>query len=1431
MKANKLTQPVLWCLGLCVALAPMVSRAAIDLRIYGSAGLGGLAIPGTAVADLTGDSQYPDSPEVIEYITAQPGEIGLAGIVQQTTGRFEYPQPFSTGDTGLNDYGAAASGILYPPATGEYTFHVRSDDSSQLWLSTDTSRANAVVVAEETGCCNGFLRTAPQGSEPIALEAGQGYYIEMLMKEGGGGDFFQVGWSLDGGPIEVIPLAYVQRDISSYALGTGVTEVTDLITTPNDFTILNNFVAERETIDFVVEFDFEGVATIQWQVNTGSGWENIEGATTPIITVEALVPNDGNRYRAVVNGENSLEYTLTVEPDFEVPQVGFIDHRGNPNALIVPFSEPVNMDQALDPSNYTVNGSPLPAGAQLLNDHPQLRGDGSDIIILADFGFERGDNITVEVTGIDDLAFNPNTIQDTTRNLLFDGGIPVVYDFNSGLNPDEIQLFGNAQVRDSGGVGNSGYLSVNDGATGQLGAALLTERRDINQVTFEFQARIGDTSGNPADGFSFNVADDMPAGTYPQSEEGYAGGEDPSTIPGGLIVAFDNWASGGSDLGVGIEIKYANQSRAFVATPDVDAGGAPAEDANGIPSIHRGNRWFPVSIDLSIDGFATVIYDGVTIMDRVDVAWAGVTNAQAGFGGRTGDAFQSHWFDDVSINYLGPDVGDIFVAQQPEGASVNEHEQVTMSVVVGGYPNGGGYQWYFVPAGGGDAVMIEGATGRSYSFTAHPSNAGGYYVEVSNWFSQAQSETVQVEVAPDTVAPTITSVYGSAAQTFAFVQFSEPVTADSAGNAENYTVTGPEGELAIQSVTVVNPTTVALNTERQADASKYDVTVSGILDLADAANSLTGSGSFVSYQLRQGGLSVLFYPNGGGGLGFYPAENRGMAMFPAGFAPYGTGTNQSDIAAGRSTNTRHFESPATPDINTPPPGDVNNAYNTVVFGFIRPAESGDYIFGLANDDNAGLYLSTDEDPANSTLIANEAGWSGVRNYVTVGGAPSVSADKQSEPISLEAGQDYYVEVVTGEGGGGDNTAVAWSFSADGFPDAVADGDLPIPAEFLWGYFPAFEDVIVLNASPANGATGVYFNNTALSFDLRDGITDDVDPSTVVVTVNGQTVEASVEKTGDTTSVSFDGSDSNYALGSTVNVSVSFSTTGGESRDLAWSFETEDIPSLMYAAPLDGAGDSGMTVNARQGVDDAGANRPTTIADAEAQIAGEWGNTDFEASDVVVDYINYNQDGDGSAIGQFPDDLGMIEAGLMSELNTDSITWEVLTYIEFPEAGPVTMVVNSDDGFLVTHGEDPSISDDDMRLGLFDGGRGSSDTVFRFIVPEPGIYPFRLLWFEGGGGANVEWFTVDDAGVRHLINDPNDDAAFNAYVTASPINMIDTPVDAAISSVSLSGGNISIEYTGTLQSAPSVNGPWTNVTGSSPYSEAVEDGSKFFRAVQ
>src|ERR1043165_7672301 len=68
-------------------------------------------------------------------------------------------------------------------------------------------------------------------------------------------------------------------------------------------------------------------------------------------------------------------------------------------------------------------------------------------------------------------------------------------------------------------------------------------------------------------------------------------------------------------------------------------------------------------------------------------------------------------------------------------------------------------------------------------------------------------------------------------------------------------------------------------------------------------------------------------------------------------------------------------------------------YVNRIFGYFIPPTTGDYVFFIASDDDSDLFLSTDADPANKKLIAQEAGWSGVRNYSLVGGT-STAADKR-----------------------------------------------------------------------------------------------------------------------------------------------------------------------------------------------------------------------------------------------------------------------------------------------------------------------------------------------------------------------------------------------------------------------------------------------------
>jgi uncharacterized protein YjdB len=145
-------------------------------------------INGTSVSDLTGNSAYPESP---------------SSSVQLNS--FEAPTNVA------DNYGQRIAGYICAPVTGSYTFWIASDDNSQLWLSTDENASNKSKIAEVLDWTNSreWNKGSTQKSATINLIAGQSYYVEALMKEGGGGDNLAVGWAKPGqstsAPSEVVP--------------------------------------------------------------------------------------------------------------------------------------------------------------------------------------------------------------------------------------------------------------------------------------------------------------------------------------------------------------------------------------------------------------------------------------------------------------------------------------------------------------------------------------------------------------------------------------------------------------------------------------------------------------------------------------------------------------------------------------------------------------------------------------------------------------------------------------------------------------------------------------------------------------------------------------------------------------------------------------------------------------------------------------------------------------------------------------------------------------------------------------------------------------------------------------------------------------------------------------------------------------------------
>ncbi|TMM55901.1 T9SS type A sorting domain-containing protein [Maribacter algarum] len=106
------------------------------------------------------------------------------------------------------------------------------------------------------------------------------------------------------------------------------------------------------------------------------------------------------------------------------------------------------------------------------------------------------------------------------------------------------------------------------------------------------------------------------------------------------------------------------------------------------------------------------------------------------------------------------------------------------------------------------------------------------------------------------------------------------------------------------------------------------------------------------------------------------------------------------------------------------PINVDDDYGVRVKGLLKAPETGTYYFWVTGDDNVELSLSTDANELNKTRIAYHESWS-------FDGEWNKFPTQKSIGINLVAGQNYYIEALMNERGGGDNLSVGWRKPSNG----------------------------------------------------------------------------------------------------------------------------------------------------------------------------------------------------------------------------------------------------------------------------------------------------------------------------------------------------------------------------------------------------------------
>ena len=248
-------------------------------------------------------------------------------------------------------------------------------------------------------------------------------------------------------------------------------------------------------------------------------------------------------------------------------------------------------------------------------------------------------------------------------------------------------------------------------------------------------------------------------------------------------------------------------------------------------------------------------------------------------------------------------------------------------------------------------------------------------------------------------------------------------------------------------------------------------------------------------------------------------------------------------------------------------------------------------------------------------------------------------------------------------------------------------------------------------------------------------------------------------------------------GIAISKDVSFTGMNYKSLDPAWAATGVDTTKLGFTLRF-GQADLVNRLGTSVGAD---VNSGVAIAAAERILHGDLGPntadltlyTGAGKTYAETKVINYNAASDGVNVGFYPDD-GTVAGGKAApnlpglpgiasrESGNDDCAMEIVTYIEFPKQGSYRLIFNSDDGFRTTVAPNPLEQLNSTIVSVLDNGRGAADSVDWVYVGTPGIYPFRTIWVQGGGGANMEWAAINVDGVRALINDSTAPGALKAY---------------------------------------------------------------------
>lgn len=983
------------------------------------------------------------------------------------------------GDIGDN-YSARMSGVVIPATTGLYDFYLAADDDTDLFLSTDSTAANKVQIAAEPSYAGvrawtgntqrgSATWTNAAGATPfaagISLTAGTRYYLEAVQHEGGGGDNFAV---------TMVPHGTVLTDGDATTLTGSLIGV--LINTPTNLTFTANptnataYVGTSARFRVATSTDSEFPAVYQWRRNG----VDIPGATGQNYQIVASSSDNGATFDCVARVPNIAQAVLTR------------------TSLVATVTVPAS-------GALTVNGylkREVIAGYTTANVRTNIaNGAGGLGTITAVNQFDVGSagaNYAERVNGY----FTPSVSGSYVVALAADDDTDLY--LSTDAQPNNKRLV----ARETVWSNNREWITSSSTSDNSLKSSYLFTPDGIN--------------------FPYLNGIDLVAGQRYYIEAIHRAGGGGNGVSATFVLKSDYELG---VLTNGAPSKFTNGVISYVTRPVTSFTVAPlinqtvfealpykfqvvvTTDSEVSPNYQwkRGGVPIPGATASSYSGTAALADNGATF--SVDVTIPGVTNTTSTTATLTvnasafaeGSLKVERWNGTVLTRAI---IGANAAGTVPEPDSIR--------YITSGFDftdSGSDYvlrvSGFFVPATTGNYVFYVAADDDTdvYIGTNDKADTKRLIAQEGGWSGNKNWNTVggggtisqrrSDQWSPDAGATVPYS--GGIALTAGTRYYIEAVNHQGGGGqnlAVTYTLLGEASpangtatKLIGARVGVLVPAATVLNITQDVASVSALVTEPVNFTVGATNNGLLPT----SYQWRRGGTAIAGAT--GRGYNFIASTSDNGAQFSCVMSVPGTslsvtssvgtltiatgGTlvsgqlgrerwngnfNRAGIEAGNGGPASISDTVTNIDI-----GELGDNYVQRIRGYFIPAATGKYAFFVNSDDDSDLFLSTDTEPSNKRLIAQQGAWSNPRRWNTQGDGtgtqdPAVVSQKRSDQwvpdpanppgggapyaagIQLTAGQRYYIEVVHAEGGGGDNLGVTFMFHATDIFQAIPPTD-------------------------------------------------------------------------------------------------------------------------------------------------------------------------------------------------------------------------------------------------------------------------------------------------------------------------------------------------------------------------------------------------------